>query len=261
MKVIILIFMVVQCITAWAIDLNLPASAHQTSLSGLTLLTREPASAFLNPALNFPGITTSTIILYSREDLPLYQISVAHRYKKLGFSIGCSYLDNNYYNEITSVLNLSFKTDKILSGISLRLLSSRVLNYHSSNSYLLDGAVIWITGVSKTSLIYRNISAAKHSGIKLPVFICWESSFIPGKGIELGLSFEKQSLEDFIFKLGTTYRINGNLNLSSSYQYRPQRLGFGMNCYLSGFSLNYGILTHQYLPLTHSVSITYEFLQ
>jgi len=69
---------------------------------------------------------------------------------------------------------------------------------------------------------------------------------------------EKENDFDFSFKFAGRYDILRQLSLISSYQFEPNRIGMGAVFNLYKFNLVYSVRTHQYLDLTHYISLSYE---
>jgi len=104
----------------------------------------------------------------------------------------------------------------------------------------------------------KNINQGDLDGITLPLVCLWESSYdITEKG-KLSVGLEKENNFDFCCKFAGRYDIFPALTLLSSYQFEPNRIGLGTVFNVMQFQLTYSIRTHQYLDLTHYISISYE---
>jgi hypothetical protein len=242
----------------FALDLNLPSSAQEYSVCGLTILSESPAVSFSNPALCHPGIITSTTRLYNIPDLFLHQVNGVFRKGFWGVGLGGYYLEYSSYTESTTNLSLSLILKNFNLGLSARYLSNQVKNYHTVHQILIDSAITWKSKRNETTFLYKNLLNQKILNIDLPVYIVWESKFHLVEDFWLAVGFEKQSREEFIYKFGTRYKILRNLTLLISCQQEPARLGTGFVINIGSCCISYGIQTHQYLPLTHSISLSYE---
>ncbi|MFC1888124.1 hypothetical protein ACFLYK_04885 [Candidatus Cloacimonadota bacterium] len=118
--------------------------------------------------------------------------------------------------------------------------------------------MFWSNKTTESTFLYKNLLNQRMLGLKIPICIIWESRIRITDSIMLGLGIEKQQDEEFIFKLGSRYQMQEFLTLLISYQQEPARLGAGIIFELQSFKLAYGIRTHQYLPYTHTISVTYE---
>jgi len=260
MKKILLVLITLISADCYAIDLNLPVTAIQNSLCGLTILSQSPGSSFVNPALCYPGLASSTSRLYNYHDLPLHHLSLVYSYGSWGIGTGGSYLHHPFYSELTAGLSVSAAYRDFRLGILMRYLMNDVADHHNAKILLFDAAVLWSSTITETTFMYKNIFAEKILGSDLPIFLIWESKFKVSECIKLGLGFEKQSKKEFILRSGSCYRISNNFEITIGYQYEPQRLGAGIKVSLSGIDLSYGMQTHRYLPLTHSISLDYEII-
>ncbi len=257
-KIILFIFLIV-CSTLSAIDLNLPVSAIQNATSGLVLLYPEPSASAMNPALNNPGIITSATYLYGLKDLPCYNIHSGLRYKDFGFYLGNSFLDHSLYRENSSNAGFSYHYQDLSVGIGLRWLYNRVENYHEDSSIITDFGSKWINGNVQTAFSIRNISQSSFMDMKLPVVYLWESVFKVSPESSFAVGLEKEDSFDFSFKFAARYNLFSMLTILTSYQYEPDRLGFGLVFNVLNMKVIYSFRTHQYLDLTHYISVGYAF--
>jgi len=256
-KTSVILFLLVSKVI-FALDSNLPASAQELSLCGLTILSESPAVSFSNPSLCHPGIITSTTRLYNIPDLFLHQFNGVVRKGFWSVGLGGYYLEYSSYSESVTNLSLSMILKNFNLGLSARYLSNRVKNYHDAHQILINSAILWKSKSNETTFLYKNLLNQKILNIDLPIYIIWESKFQLVEDFWLAVGFEKQNREEFIFKFGTKYRILRNLTLLISCQQEPARLGTGFVINVGRWSISYGIQTHQYLPLTHSISLSYE---
>lgn len=242
----------------FCLDLNLPASAELNAANGLGLLVRDPAVALINPAVMYPGISSASTNLFSYPDLFLHQFSAVKLIHNWGFAAGGNYLDHLSYREIIGVLAVSKKIKQFRIGLDLRYLHNSVNNYYQSGKIIFDTALTWSCGSSVSTISYRNLLQQKILGDQLPTFLIWETCLQITEQVNLGLGLEKQQGEEFIFKLGTLCKVYSSLHLLVSCQQQPARLGAGLILKIRSLKFSYGIRTHQHLPYTHSISLTYE---
>ncbi len=243
----------------FCLDLNLPVSASQNAANGLNILIKDPSSSFRNPSLLNPGLCSSTTSLYSLKGLLLHHLSIAGNIKNnFGISTGCRWLDHPAYKEIAAALGLSYSIENFTTGIQTRYLYNKVEQYHKFGRILFDLALTWSSGNSESTIVYKNLLQQKMLGDRIPSFLIWETGFKISEKIELALGLEKQQQEEFIFKFGSRCNVQQFLSLLVSCQHDPARLGAGVILQIRRLKLTYGIRTHQYLPYTHSISLTYE---
>jgi hypothetical protein len=257
MKKITILIIIIIYSSLSAIDLNLPVSAIQNATSGLVLIYPSPASSAVNPALNFSGVETSATYLYGLKDLPCYNIHSGLRYNNFGFYLGNSFLDHSLSRENSSNAGFSYHYQDLSVGIGLRWLYNRVENYHEDSSIITDFGSKWTNGNIQTGFSIRNISQTSFLDMKLPVVYLWESTFQVSPESSFAVGFEKEDSFDFSFKFAARYNLFSTLTILTSYQYEPDRLGFGLVFNVLNMKVIYSFRTHQYLDLTHYISVGY----
>ena len=241
-----------------SLDLNLPGSAELNAANGIGLLVRDPSTAIFNPAVMYPGISSASTNLFSYPELRLHQLSAVKLFNSWGIAVGGKHLEHLSYREIYGVLAVSKQIKQFRIGLDLRYLHNSVKDYYQSGKIIFDAALTWSSGLSVSTILYRNLLQQEILGMRIPTFLIWESCLQISEQVNLGLGLEKQQGEKFIFKLGTLFTAHRNLQLLASCQQQPARLGAGIIVKLSSFKICYGIRTHRYLPYTHSISLTYE---
>ncbi|MCK4312013.1 MAG: hypothetical protein KAW88_04695 [Candidatus Cloacimonetes bacterium] len=259
MKKIILFIIIVICSNLSAIDLNLPFSAIQNATSSLVLIYPSPSSSAVNPALHCSGVETSATYLFGIKDIPFYNFHSGLIYKDFGFYLGNSIIEHPLYKESSSNLGLSYKHRFYSIGLGLRYLYNKVENYHKDSSLIVDWGFSWKNKNITTGLSIRNVSQSSFLEAKLPVVYLWETSFEISKDSRFALGFEKEDGFDFSFKFASRYDIFKMMSILASYQYEPDRLGIGIVFNISKMNVVYSIRTHQYLDLTHYISVGYAF--
>jgi hypothetical protein len=72
------------------------------------------------------------------------------------------------------------------------------------------------------------------------------------------LGIEKQTQEDFIFRFAFSYKFSKYFSIFSGYQFEPKRIGVGFLTKIKKINFSYSIRTHEYLNLTHYLSLGYD---
>lgn len=243
----------------FAIDLNLPASAPLNASSELSLLTDCPSSAVINPAVFNPGISTSATYLYSLNELPFYNLQAASKYKKVGFTLSEGFLDHEFYTESISGFSAAYLHEHISVGLGVRFLWTKVTEYDTYSGIAFDGGFLWRTGKTSSALAMKNIFNTKVAEEQLPIFWLWETGYEITEKSKLVFGVEKQNDFEFCFKFGGKYRIAKILTLIASYQNEPSRIGSGFVLNIRKYNIAYSARTHQYLSMTHYISVGYSF--
>ena len=241
-----------------AIDLNLPQSAVHNATNNLNLIYPTPSSMSMNPAICLPGMETSSTYLFNMEELPKYDLHLVIPWGKCCFHLGDTYLDHEFYSENNAVLGFNYSSHYLTAGFNVRLLSSKVKGYKDTGSTVIDGGLKWSNSNVSSALAVRNITQSEYEGSILPIVYLWESCYQITKCSRISFGLEKENDFDFSFKFAGRYDILRQLSLISSYQFEPNRIGMGAVFNLYKFNLVYSVRTHQYLDLTHYISLSYE---
>lgn len=259
MKKLLFFVLFLKTLFLYSIDLNLPVSAAHNALNNLTLITPSISSTAINAASNYQGFETSITYLYNMKDLPFYNIHFGKQVGKFGLHIGSSHLEHELYRENVSYLAANYCWDQFTIGFSIRNLYNKVTNFTEDSVLILDSGLIWRNNNFATAISLKNITQTKFLQTDLPIFYLWEISYDLCEKGKIALGLEKQKIHDFSGKLGCEYALIQNFHLLSSYQYNPNRIGLGINISLLNSHVTYSVRTHQYLDLTHYISLKYSW--
>ncbi len=242
----------------WSIDLNLPVSSMHNAASGLSLIHSTPASSAVNPAVFYSGLESSISQLFGLSELPYYNLHAGYSFGKLNLHLGQSYLDHELYIEGSTQLSLNYNWRSISAGIALRRLYNKVRGYHEASAFLTDAGIMWHFDKFSSALAVRNVTQTKFLGLSLPLTILWESCYQFSANSRISVGLEKQDEFDFSFRFAAKYQPFSLFSILAGYQFEPDRIGLGTVFHLQRFYLGYSVRTHQYLDLTHYISIGYE---
>ncbi|MCK4694598.1 MAG: hypothetical protein KAT74_02490 [Candidatus Cloacimonetes bacterium] len=259
MRIIMILLSILSGICLESIDLNLPPSAAHNASSGLSIILDNPSCSFINPAFTNPGVETTAAYLFGLKTLPYYGVSTTMKYKSFGLSAGNYYIAHSVYQENISYLSVNYKIQNFSLGVSFRYLYNKVMDYHKASSIISDCGLLWKNGNISTAVSVKNISQTSFLEESLPIFYIWESCYKITKRGEIAVGLEKQDGFDFCFRIAGKYMIYKMLSILTSYQYEPDRIGLGLIFSLLKFKITYSIRTHQYLNLTHYISMGYVF--
>jgi len=241
-----------------AIDLNLPLSAAQNATAGLTLLYSTPAAVAQNPASGQNGVETSATHLFGMQELPYYNVHACYRFRNFHIHLGESYLDHKYYTESCTSLSLGYTWQEVSAGIGVRLLRNEVTGYHDGSASLIDAGLKWDNDRISTALAIHNVMQSEFLELSLPIVILWESCYRITEKSSFAIGMEKEDDFDFSFKFAGKYQPFSVMSILAGYQFEPDRLGIGTVFEVKKFFVCYSVRTHQYLDLTHYISVGYE---
>jgi hypothetical protein len=243
-----------------SIDLNLPSSAAQNAANGLVLLHPTTASVWQNPAVSASGIESSISYLYNMSELPYYHLNAGYKIQNYQFNLGYLFLDHEFYRESAVLLSCGWRYQNLISAAALRYLRNEVIGFHSSSAYLIDLGILWQSKNVSSSLAIHNVSQSKFMDLPLPVFLLWETCYRISEKSSIAVGWEKQDGFDFSLKLAARYQPFPLLAVLAGYQNSPDRIGIGAVFQIKKISVTYSVLTHQYLDLTHFISVGYEII-
>lgn len=258
MKFFLIFVIIVPILPLFAIDLNLPDSAIQNSVNGLILIHPTPSSAMVNPAVVEDGIETSVTYLFGIRDLPYYNFHVTYTYGKISLNLGESYLDQYYLKESRTNLSIGYKFNSVTFASAIQILKNKVENYQNATAYLLKAGIVWQNSNFSSGFAIHNFNQSKFLNLDLPITILWESCYQITAKSSFSIGLEKEDNFDFSFKFAAAYQPFQIMKVLAGYQYEPDRIGIGTIFNLKNFNISYSIRTHQYLDLTHYISIGYE---
>jgi len=250
-KVIILLSIV--SIHLLSIDLNLPPSAAHNATNGLSLISLNPSSGSLNPAICNPGLETSATYLFGLKELPYYNFHSAFKLGNFGFLLGNSYLDHKLYYENIANLAVNYHLQSFSFGLNFRHLYNRIENYQKDSSIIFDAGLKWVNNKINTGFSVRNFLQSSFLNEQLSVFYLWETCYKISTKSKISIGLEKQDNFDFSLKIAGSYNLFRILTILTSYQYEPDRIGIGAVFNVKKIKVTYSIRTQQYLDLTHYI--------
>lgn len=259
MKIGFIIFLIFVNIRIIALDLNLDKSAIHNATSGTALIYDSPSAASINPALCNPGIETAATYILGLKELPYYNLHSAYQIRSFGLYLGDYYIDHEFYKENNLNLTFNYHLSNLSCGLAIRYLSNKVENYHNDSSLLFDAGLVWKIDDVSSSITVRNITQSRFIEEKLPTVYLFESCYQVTDKSRIAAGLEKEDGFDFCFKLAARYDIIKLMSILSSYQFNPDRIGVGMVFNVSKVKIAYSVRTHQYLDLTHYISIGYVY--
>ena len=257
-KLKILLFLLLIGLNLFSIDLNLENSAVANASSGINLIYLTPSSAYYNPAFFAKGIETSYTALFSLNELSYYNLCGGVKLKRFNISSGLSYLDNPEYVEGTYFVGMSASFMKTNFGLTARTLFNKIGDDAYKIAYLFDVGFHKKFSRLSIAMSCKNITASRFDGEKLPIYMLSEASYKLTSKSVFALGIEKQTQQDFIFRFALSYKVSRYFSIFSGYQFDPQRIGAGFLVKIKKINFSYSIRTHDYLNLTHYLSLGYD---
>jgi hypothetical protein len=242
-----------------ALGLNLTTSALQNAGNNLVLLHSEPASFMQNPAFFSSGVQTGATYLFNMSSIPYYNFNLNTKIYKNNVAISMASLGSGIYQENQATLGYSLSYKKLAAGFNLRFLQTNISGHNKFSSHLTDLAFGWNDEEFSSYFCWKNVTGSSYKNSKLPVVLSWEGCWQATEVGKLSFGLEKEAGFDFSYRMGMSYNVVLPLKLICSYQYQPDRLGGGFVIEHKNWDVSYGVRTHQYLSLTHFISLAYGF--
>ena len=252
-KLVFIISTFLLSFSLYGIDLPLHASASQNATSGLIFLSSSPSACFINPAFSAnSALEVGTCYLFNVKELPFYSFHATKRSNNIGVYLGSTFLEHPDFRETTTNISLNYNKSILSYGAALRLVHRDITEIKNETIINADSGAIYRNGMISLSLAACNIMTYESLS-----FLGELNVRLSEKG-SISLGFEKEPDFDFTLKLGSNYQLHEILTILCSYQHSPERIGSGVIIHLTRMNISYSVLTHQYLDLTHFISICYE---
>jgi len=251
-------------------------------------------SALLNPAsirsVKDGSVLASTQRIYNQNFLPHHTLSVLTDLPadlgKIGItfeSMSVSYGDRSLSGETALGLTHAFtlRKDRISSlnmGYTLKYLS---VDYGTSAGPTGDGSdgidlgsaaamgvdIGFQATLSKrhwVGVVAHNINAPSvgsgSASVNLPRDVQAGFSYAPTQQVVTSFSLVTSPGFDVELHAGLAYDLNTFLTLRAGIQSQPNRFGTGFSFKAKGIALDYALVTHPVLPVTHQFSLAYDFV-
>lgn len=234
---------------------TLPNSAMQAASSNIIFLYDEPVATFLNPASNHTGFQSSVANFYKIDDLNMYSLIFSKNVFNFTSSIGLKSIGYDSYRENQISVITSYNFGFLQFGLSENLINTKISNYQNDNKFITDIGFIIKKDRIFTGLSYKNIFRYDKDNEAYPIIFNWENGYKINDNIRLGFIIEKESHFDFTSAIGSSYNYQNIFTITNSYQLEPERFSFGICFKIKSLEISYAIKTHQYLNLSHFVSL------
>jgi hypothetical protein len=242
-----------------AVDEAITPSAPLNAAADISLIPKAVCVSMFNPSLIYPGFSTSYTRFFNLADLPYYTTNVSFLFGNIGISASHQFLDHPLYREHKSTLAFSRHFNELSIGIALRNIYSEASGYHENNVLGIDVGTSWDFHTLTTAFILKNATHTKFYEDPLPIVYIWEQSFRLTENSALAFAVEKEMNYDFSFKFATAHHFSEHFSLYAGYIHEPARLSVGAQFSILPYQVTYSFRTHQYLDLTHFVSLAYVF--
>ncbi len=235
----------------YAFSLTTFTSASASALSGITLLSENPADHAYSPLIGASGFCASWSKPFGLSDTTLLGMHSAFGKGILSYASGLNYLANPDYRWQDEYLAIGLNLGGLKAGVTQHLIYEKI----ASDSWFTWDNDFALAAEGKeyaTELRYNNsrsqdasLSLSAASGLHSAASFCsaytWTRS------------------EKGFYSLASVYRVAEPLQLQCSWQSDPGRFGFGVLLNVGGVKLNYAVQTHPELSLSHSLDLGFAW--
>ena len=220
-------------------------------------------SVFNNPgslgSINKNSITFSYLSLYRMESLGSVFSSFAKKIKTGGVSVGVVSQGHELYNRSKVVLGLGNNFGIASLGLSGNYHQWRIEGFGSRGFISLDfGGVAQIGSFVKFGGLVRNITQTRISNITneyLPTVMSVGLSYQPSEQLLLSTQYDKDLELEGILRMAIEYKIS-SLVLRTGMITDPAHFSFGAGLNHKSLKIDYGVMNHPVLRMTHSFSLS-----
>lgn len=240
--------------------LQFPSSAKTAALSGISLLNEESSTMFINPAIMGRGLSFSSSygIPFSFKGVAYKNVSVSYELGRMTIGLGYQEFGDELYKEQTFMLATNAKVLRnIQLGIGARYLNDKTENMDPQTAFQIDLGLRAKYENMKFSTSFLNISFSELENDPLPqenrTFVAYRIT----EDLEVGCGFIKEFDYAFSFRVGVAYYPIKNAGFFSGFHTEPNQFTAGVEFTLADFRIQYAIETHEYLEMSHYVTIGY----
>ncbi len=179
------------------------------------------------------------------------------------FSFGAMTYGFELYRESRFLLGYSNKfRNKFFYGLSINAHSVNIKNYGNDFVFYLNlGALFYLMKDLRFGFFIDNINRTSFSSEKeqIPTVIISGLSYDILNELTLNISLEKDIRYKPSFQFGIDYDIIDNLSVRTGFSDNPANYSAGIGINYSMFNLDYAILSHNDLGLTHQFGLIINF--
>lgn len=267
MRLVLLLFFVVLCSFSSFCQFTPGAKEIAISNSG-TALSNDVFAIFSNPAGLAQIKWREVGVFYSPSPFGLKELANGYVAYNEPFSFGSISLGGmtygfSLYRESKLLLSFSYNfNNKFFGGVTLNYHTFFIKSYGSSSAFYLSlGGLTYLTNNLRWGFFITNINKATVSNFdnQIPMIFNTGFSYNVINNLSLNFSFEKDITYNPSLSFGIDYNIIDNLSLRTGFSNNPSHFSAGIGLNFPYFELNYAIVSHPDLGLTHQAGIIITF--
>lgn len=230
---------------------GLECSASANALNGIVSISESVADHNLSPLIGSSGLEISYYTPFSISEIQTFGLYSAYRGNHSIVTSGISYLMHDDYKWQDTFVGISLHGESFSVGAT----------QHLSLDYIRDSGTEYdlstdIGGRIRSDIAY--VDVVWQRGFSDNAKYCASLSANPMKGSVVSTAYT-WGKNDCIYGVAAKHRISPALQILSSWQNNPARLGLGIELKLSRIKILYGIRTHPELDMSHAIDLGYEW--
>jgi len=225
-----------------------------TALSDVFSLCTNPAALGLNDCLS---VATFATRLFDDPDLTLVcgELNVGR------FGLSVSSLGSDMYRETDLSAGCGFSTHNVSLGASVKKMALSIAGYGSAGTLGLDVGVLGLVSRRFTiSATGKNINLPLIGtcGDPLPVVVKVGSASLLADDLLLCVDLAKEGKKGVNISLGQEFSLNPSLVVRAGLSTDPRTFAGGFGLALNRLSIDYAVMMHDPLGLTHGLTFCYK---
>jgi hypothetical protein len=245
-----------------------PGAKEISIANSAVALSNDVFSLFNNPAglaqLNWREVG----IFYSPSPFGLKELANGYAAYNEPFSFGSIAIGGmtygfNLYKESKIIIGFSHNfINRFFAGFAITYHSFSIKNYGSASTFYLNaGGLAYLTNRLRWGFYFTNINRAtvSKSDNQIPMILNTGFSYDVINNMSLNFSFEKDVQYNPELHFGIDYELTDNLSLRSGFSNNPSDYTAGIGLNFPYIELNYAIIKHPDLGLTHQVGLIVTF--
>ncbi len=206
------------------------------------------------------GITSSRP--FGLEELAAWQTGWSRSWRRYGVGVALQRFGGSAYNETMAALGwASAITADVRLGLALRHAQIAIDRYGSAGAWLCDiGGQLRCSSRIRAGFVVRNALASRIGRCREPLPQALQSGFdlVLARATSLCIDLYQARRQTLELRCGIEHLLGERLVLRAGWTTASLRLSAGFALLLKSFSLEYGVMTHPWLGLSHQFGLRYS---
>lgn len=244
--------------------INQPTTVFARGYSGVAMPNAE--HLFLNPAAIDRASLSTTSLFYSPSPFQLkqlmnYGLLSVHPFETINAGIAVTTIGFSLYRETSAILASAVPvTNEFSVGASVHFNHLFIERYGTSLEFQTDlGAIYAVSGRINIGIAVQNAFGSTPADEDVPKQLTAGVSLHPADKTTVNLDLLKDIRFPVAYRAGIEFSIHEQVIVRSGMQTDRSQLFGGISIKLHPIVFHYGISTHSYLGITHSVGMSLNY--